>query len=140
GIGGWAMTTELSGAVTAAGSVVVESSVKKVQHLTGGVVGALLVREGDRVRSGDVLLRLDETIRQANLAIATKGLDELQARKARLAAERDGVLEISFPADLLNRAASPDVASAIDSERKLFELRRTARDGQRSQLRQRARQ
>ena len=52
-IGGWAATTELSGAVTASGSVVVDSSVKKVQHLTGGIVGALLVREGDHVRAGD---------------------------------------------------------------------------------------
>jgi len=140
GIGGWAMTTELSGAVTAAGSVVVDSSVKKVQHLTGGIVGDLLVREGDRVRAGDVLLRLDETILQANLAIVVKGLDGHRARKARLVAERDGAEEVAFPADLVDRAASPDGAAAIDSERKLFVLRRTAREGQRSQLRQRIRQ
>jgi len=140
GIGGWAMRTELSGAVTAAGSVVVDSSVKKVQHLTGGIVGELLVREGDRVRAGDVLLRLDETILRASLAIVVKGLDEQRARKARLVAERDGTPEIEFPADLLDRAAVPDVASAIDSERKLFAFRRSAREGQRSQLRQRIRQ
>ena len=68
GVGGWAATTELSGAVIAPGSVVVDSNVKKVQHLTGGIVGELLVRDGLRVRSGEVVLRLDETVTRANLA------------------------------------------------------------------------
>lgn len=136
GIGGWAATTELSGAVTAAGSVVVDSNDKKVQHLTGGIVGQLLVREGDRVRAGDVLLRLDETILQANLAIVRKGLDEMRARKARLASERDGLAQLAIPADLAEDS-SPTLLAALDSERKLFELRRSAREGQRAQLRQR---
>ena len=65
------------------------SNVKKVQHLTGGIVGELLVREGARVRSGEVVLRLDDTITRVNLAIVTKGLDEMYARQARLASERD---------------------------------------------------
>ena len=89
GVGGWAATTELSGAVIAPGSIVVDSNVKKVQHLTGGIVGELLVRDGQRVRAGEVVLRLDETITRANLAIVTKGLDEMTARQARLASERD---------------------------------------------------
>ena len=96
GIGGWAATTELSGAVTASGSVVVDTSVKKVQHLTGGIVGALLVREGDHVRAGDTLVRLDETALRAGLAIYTKGLDEMRARKARLSSERDRVESFVF--------------------------------------------
>jgi HlyD family secretion protein len=139
GIGGWAATTELSGAITASGSVVVDSNVKKVQHLTGGVVGELLVREGDHVRSGDTLVRLDETVLRAGLAIFTKGLDEMRARKARLASERDGVERIVVPSELIDAHAppSPEFASALDSERKLFELRRAARQGQKSQLRQR---
>jgi HlyD family secretion protein len=137
GIGGWAATTELSGAITASGSVVVDSNVKKVQHLTGGVVGELLVREGDRVRIGDTLLRLDETVLRAGLAIFTKGLDEMRARKARLASERDGVERIAIPAELIDVPPSPEFASALDSERKLFDLRRAARQGQKSQLRQR---
>jgi HlyD family secretion protein. len=98
GIGGWAATTELSGAVTAAGSVVVDSNVKKVQHLTGGIVGELMVREGDHVRAGETLVRLDETALRAGLAIYTKGLDEMRARKARLASERDGVDHLVVPA------------------------------------------
>jgi HlyD family secretion protein len=137
GIGGWAATTELSGAITASGSVVVDSNVKKVQHLSGGVVGELLVREGDRVRIGDTLVRLDETVLRAGLAIVTKGLDEMRARKARLASERDGVERIVVPPELIVAPPSPELASALDSERKLFDLRRAAREGQRSQLRQR---
>ena len=96
GLGGWAATTELSGAVIAPGSMVVDSNVKKVQHPTGGIVGELLVRDGQRVRAGEIVLRLDETITRANLAIVTKGLDEMMARQARLASERDRAEEIAF--------------------------------------------
>jgi membrane fusion protein, type I secretion system len=137
GVGGWATTTELSGAVIAPGSIVVDSNVKKVQHLTGGIVGELLVRDGQRVRAGEVVLRLDETITRVNLAIVTKGLDEMTARQARLASERDQTEQVAFPAPLLARMNEPDVAAAIQSERKLFELRRSARLGQKSQLRER---
>jgi membrane fusion protein, type I secretion system len=137
GVGGWATTTELSGAVIAPGSVVVDSNVKKVQHLTGGIVGELLVRDGQRVRAGEIVLRLDQTITRVNLAIVTKGLDEMHARRARLASERDQADEAVFAADLLARAHEPDLAAAIDSERKLFELRRSARLGQKSQLKER---
>lgn len=137
GVGGWASTTELSGAVIAPGSLVVDSNVKKVQHPTGGVVGDLYVRDGDRVKSGDVLLRLDDTIMRANLAIVTKNLDELMARQARDEAERDGLERVVFPAELTERAAQPDVARLIDGETRLFETRRATRDGQRAQLRER---
>ena len=137
GIGGWAATTELSGAVIAPGSIVVDFNVKKVQHLTGGIVGELLVRDGQRVRSGEVVLRLDETITRTNLAIVTKGLDEMIARRARLSSERDRSDEVAFPVELLARAGEPDVTAAIDSERKLFELRQSARLGQKSQLKER---
>jgi HlyD family secretion protein len=137
GIGGWAFRTELSGAVTASGSVVVDSNVKKVQHLTGGIVGKLLVREGDRVEAGDTVVRLDDTVLQAGLAIVTKGLDEMRARKARLASERDGTDEIVFSSALVGLTPSSELAAALESERKLFDLRRAARRGQKSQLRQR---
>jgi HlyD family secretion protein len=137
GVGGWATTTELSGAVIAPGSIVVDSNVKKVQHLTGGIVGELLVRDGQRVRASEVVLRLDETVTRVNLAIVTKGLDEMTARKSRLASERDQTEQVAFPATLLARANEPDVAAAVQSERKLFELRRSARLGQKSQLRER---
>ena len=140
GVGGWAGTMKLSGALIAPGSVVVDSNVKKVQHPTGGIVGDLRVRDGDRVKSGDVVVRLDDTVTRANLAIVTKGINELTARKARLESERDGAENVVFPSDLLARAADRDVAAVIDSERKLFELRRSARLGQKEQLRQRIEQ
>jgi HlyD family secretion protein len=137
GLGGWATTTELSGAVIAPGSVVVDSNVKKVQHLTGGIVGELLVRDGQRVRASEVVLRLDDTVTRVNLAIVTKGLDEMTARQARLASERDQAEEVAFPPALLARANEPDVTAAVHSEGKLFDLRRNARLGQKSQLRER---
>jgi HlyD family secretion protein len=137
GVGGWAATAVISGAVVASGSVVVDSNVKKVQHPTGGIVGELRVRDGDRVHAGDIVVRLDETVTRANLAIVTKGLGEMMARKARLESERDGLDAITFPAQLLAEADDPDRAAAMDSERKLFNLRKTARSGQKAQLRER---
>jgi HlyD family secretion protein len=137
GVGGWASTAEISGALIAPGSLVVDSNVKKVQHPTGGVVGELRVHDGDRVKAGDLLIRLDETVTRANLAIVTKGLTELYARKARLGAERDGADAVPLPKELADRASDPDVQEAMASERKLFELRRKARLGQKDQLQQR---
>ena len=80
------------------GIVVVDSEVKKVQHPTGGIVGELRVRNDQRVKAGDVVVRLDDTQTKANLAVVTKSLDELYARQARLEAETAMVLiQISFP-------------------------------------------
>ncbi|HTQ82913.1 MAG TPA: HlyD family type I secretion periplasmic adaptor subunit [Pseudolabrys sp.] len=140
GVGGWAGTMKLSGAIIAPGQVVVDSNVKKVQHPTGGIVGELLVHDGDRVKAGQVLVRLDDTVTRANLAIVTKGLTELAARKTRLESERDGDDSVKFPTELLAQAKNPDVAAVLDGERKLFELRRNARIGQKEQLRQRIEQ
>ena len=100
GVGGWAATTQIAGALIAQGSIVVDFNVKKVQHPTGGVVGKLNVQDGDRVKAGDILVQLDDTVTRANLAIVTKGLDELAARKARLEAERDGADFDHLPASL----------------------------------------
>jgi HlyD family secretion protein len=137
GVGGWAATAVISGAVVASGSLVVDSNVKKVQHPTGGIVGELRVRDGDRVHAGDVVVRLDETVTRANLAIVTKGLGEMMARKARLESERDGLDTITFPAPLVADAGDPERAAAMDSERKLFDLRKAARSGQKAQLKER---
>jgi HlyD family secretion protein len=138
GVGGWAATAEFSGAVITSGFLVVESDVKKVQHPTGGVVGELLVKEGDQVAAGDVLVRLDETVARANLAIITKALDESAARRARLEAERDGATAVAFLPDVLARAAlEPEIAWLVAGERKLFETRHVAREGQKSQLSER---
>ena len=139
GIGGWAATTQLTGAVIGQGVVVVDSSVKKVQHATGGIVGELRVREGDRVKAGDILVRLDETQTLANASIVTKSYDELLARQARLEAERDNADQIVFPKALLDRTrdSNSEAARAIAAEQSLFDLRRQARSGQKSQLKER---
>jgi HlyD family secretion protein len=140
GVGVWASTMHIAGALIAPGSIVVDSNVKKVQHPSGGVVGEVRVRDGDRVQAGDLLVRLDDTVARANLSIVTKGLTEMQARKARLSAERDRADTIKFPDELLERASDPDVAQVLAAESKLFELRRSARAGQKAQLRERIEQ
>jgi HlyD family secretion protein len=142
GIGGWAATSELTGAVIGQGVLVVDSGVKKVQHPTGGVIGELRVREGDRVKAGDILVRLDETQTLANATIITKSFDELLARQARLESERDNADQIVFPKLLLERARDTDseAARAIAAERSLFDLRRQARGGQKAQLKERSAQ
>jgi HlyD family secretion protein len=137
GLGGWASTAQISGALIAPGSLVVDSNVKKVQHPTGGVVGELFVRDGDHVKAGDMLIRLDETVTRANLAIVTKGLTELYARHARLAAERDGADTVAVPPELADNVDKPEVKEAMSSERRLFDLRRQDRLGQKQQLRER---
>jgi HlyD family secretion protein len=137
GLGGWAALADISGAVIASGRLVVDSNVKKVQHPTGGIVGDLRVRDGDRVEKGDILLRLDETLTQANLAIARKALDELLARKARLEAERDGNASIEFPPSLMERRQEPDVASRLSREQRAFEIGRLGRAGRKAQLKKR---
>ena len=140
GFGGWAGTTQLSGALIAPGQIVVDSNVKKVQHPSGGIVGEVRVQDGDKVKAGDIVVRLDETVTRASLAIVTRGLIVLWARMARLEAERDGASDIAFPKSLTDAASAPDVRAIVDGERKLFELRRTARAGQKSQLQQRINQ
>ena len=98
GGGAWAALTEIAGAVLASGTVVVDSKVKKVQHPTGGIVGEIHVKDGDTVKLGDLLLRLDDTATNANLQSITKQLDELAVRQARLLSERDGKMRSSFHA------------------------------------------
>ncbi|NJL70546.1 MAG: HlyD family type I secretion periplasmic adaptor subunit [Candidatus Competibacteraceae bacterium] len=137
GVGGWAAATSLSGAVIATGTLVVDSYVKRVQHPSGGIVAEVLVKNGQRVEGGDVVVRLDDTQTRANLAIVLKRLDELTAREARLAAERDGLTEIAFPREFAARVASDDIRVLLAGESRLFEARRTFRVGRKSQLRER---
>ena len=140
GIGGWAASVNLEGAVVAAGTVVVDSNVKKVQHPTGGVVGEIRVRDGDKVEAGDLVMRLDETITRANLGVITSQLDELAVREARLKGERDGLATIELPESLAERAESPTLKEILAGERTLFNSRRTGREGQKAQLGERVNQ
>lgn len=137
GFGGWAATTELAGAVIAPGVLVVESSVKKVQHPTGGVVGEILVKEGNPVTAGQIVMRLDDTVTRSTLGVVRSQLDEALAREARLLAEREGSASVEMPEELLARRGEKAVNSAVQGELRLFDSRRTGRDGQRSQLHER---
>jgi HlyD family secretion protein len=108
-----------------------------VQHPTGGVVGELLAHDGTVVKAGDIVVRLDDTVTKANLAIVTKNLDAAMARAARLEAEQRGLDKLKFPPQLMNRASDPDVANVMASESKLFDVRVNGRVGQKAQLHER---
>lgn len=138
GIGGWACLTSIAGAVIAPGRIVVQSEVKKVQHPVGGVVGALFVHEGDRVKAQQVLVRLDDTQIRANLEIVLKSLDELTARRARGEAEQQGGDHLAFPPDFLARVKTDaTVAHLVEGETTYFRIRLATREGQKAQLRER---
>ncbi len=139
-IGLWLLTATLSSAVIGSGQFVVETSEKRVQHPTGGVVKQLLVREGDFVTQGDVLIRLDETLANANLQVIAKQLDEYAARRGRLEAESAGASRFDGPPDLLSRLSDPAVSQLIEAERTFFSMRHQTREGQKSQLRKRVQQ
>ncbi len=131
-IGGWAATASLSGAVIAPGSFVVEKNVKKIQHSYGGIVSEIKVKNGDHVKQGDVLLRLDATQIKSELGVITSQLIELTARSARLIAERDGLTEVTFTPNFLQRSA--DARAASVGEVRLFDENRKMKESQKSQL------
>jgi len=140
GLGTWAATSEFAGAVIAQGQLVVDTNVKKVQHPTGGVVAELRARDGDLVNAGDVVIKLDDTQTRANLAIVTKGLDELAARRAREEAELEGRPQVDFPDELTGRKDDPEVGRVLSGEARLFEIRRKTREGLKAQLGERVSQ
>ncbi|WSG94627.1 HlyD family type I secretion periplasmic adaptor subunit [Rhizobium johnstonii] len=134
GIGGWAATTELSSAVIGEGVIVVDGDVKKVQHLTGGIVSELLVSENDHVTAGQVLIRLDGTTTRANLSIVESTLAQLYARRARLKAEQIGADSFEVEENIRDLTSSTSAEKLLDGEQKLFDSRRTALIGMKSQL------
>jgi HlyD family secretion protein len=136
GVGGWAATTEISGAVAAPGVVVVDGNAKKVEHPSGGVIAGLYVREGQRVAAGEVVIRLDATVTRANLAAVSKKRDQLRARQARLQAERDDLPAVAAPPELVAQLTPEDAKALMASERRLFAARRTSREGQKARLRE----
>jgi membrane fusion protein, type I secretion system len=125
----WAGLVPLSGAVIVAGSLVVQSGVKKVQHPAGGVVSAIFVHNGSKVKAGDELLRLDETSVHSNLQMVARQLDETRLRIARLNAERDGS-EPHWPTDMSAELSSAERRRLLASEQDIFAQRRSARGGE----------
>lgn len=139
-VGGWSVSVPITGAVVASGQLVIDHNVRKVQHPTGGVVGEILARDGDSVKAGDVLVRLDETVIRANLTGVSKKIDELEARAARLNAERMGYKEFIFPKSLLERKADVDVAEILSTERALYDARRTSHKLRKQRMEERVQQ
>lgn len=132
GIGGWASTAKLSGAVISSGTVLVAENVKVIQHLDGGVVRAINVQKGQEVAAGEVLLRLDDVQIRTEQSILMGQLAELIARQARLTAERDAATEIAFPDDFL--VTYPDGILILQGEQQLFDSTARNRRSQRQQL------
>ena len=130
GLGTWAALASLDSAAIAQGVVVVETERKSVQHLEGGLVKEILVRDGDRVQSNDVLIRLEDTHARAMYDIVRGELDAAIAEESRLIAERDGADDIVFPPELRARARTPKVRKALQGQRNLFTARRNALRGQ----------
>ena len=134
-LGGWGAYAMISSAIIAPGVIVVEGSDKKVQHPTGGVVGAILVRNGDKVEAGQVIVRLDPTQTKAQLGVITSQQVQLKGRKARLEAERDQTAHVVFPADF--KTSYPEAADVASNEDRLFQARQEGKAGQKSQLNER---
>ena len=137
-VGGWASVAGIDEAVVASGTVTVDTYRKTVQHLEGGIVRHIHVRDGDRVREGDLLVELDETQARASYLVNyRRHLGEL-ARLARLEAELQGLDAVEFPEALLSaRLTEGRAARVMATEKREFTTRREALDGEISVLRQR---
>lgn len=136
----WGSLAKIKGAVIAPGVVVVEGKPKILQHLDGGIVGEIFVKDGDVVKEGDIVMQLDPTMLGANEDLVNTRLRETMARVARLEAERDSKPLITWPDDLIGAKDNPIVAAAMQGQERLFNARRIAATGQVDQLRQRVAQ
>ncbi|MDP3962061.1 MAG: HlyD family type I secretion periplasmic adaptor subunit [Pseudorhodobacter sp.] len=141
GFGVWSVASNIAGAIVASGQIEVEQNRQIVQHPDGGVVAEIAVVEGDVVKAGDLLIRLDGAAIRSELAIVEGQLYETLARRARLTAERDDATAVTFPAELSNIAASrADVAELMDGQVRLFNARADSITGQSNQLAERRKQ
>ena len=122
-LGGWSAFARLDSAITATGVVSAETNRKTVQHLEGGIVREIHVREGQHVQAGQVLFRLDRTQAKAGYELQRNQLDSAIAQEARLIAERDGQDQIALPQELLDRADDPNVKRAIADQVAQFQER-----------------
>lgn len=121
----WLYFAPIESAVIATGVVAVDTNTKTVQHLEGGIVEKIFVREGQQVQAGDVLVKLQSTLPTSTLNEVHAQYYEARAAQARLTAERDGLLEIVLPDDLKSRMDDPAVRDAVLGQKSIFESRRT---------------
>ena len=141
GVALWANQAMIAGAVIAQGQLRVDGKSKEVSHFEGGVVQEILVRNGDRVKAGEVLIRLDPTMAAANIEIIDGQLDALMAQGARLQAEQVGADTIAVDPDLATRAAArPQAAALLEGQRAIFEANRVSILRQISQLHEQIKQ
>ncbi len=134
GVGSWAVTAQLSGAVIATGTVQVDENLKEVQHRDGGIIADILVRKGDVVAAGQTMFRLDDAQSRAELSILQAQLVDAEARRARLVADRDGLSEIVFPDRL--KIDEADFADITNGELRLHAGNLANRRNNRQQLEQ----
>ena len=137
GLGTWAATAPLNGAIVGNAVIKVEGNRKSVQHPDGGIVTSIKVHEGDHVSQGDVLLTLNDTDTRAQVDVLSEQVVLLRAMQARLQAELAGSAAIAFPPEMTGNPGDPSVRSAIDGQTREFQNRATALDGQKSVLEQR---
>jgi HlyD family secretion protein len=140
GFGAWAALAPLASAAVAPGTVTVDSHRKTVQHLEGGIISELLVRNGDRVKAGQVLLRLEDVEARAAFDLLKQQSYALRAQEARLIAEREGQSMPAFPPELLAATADPAVAEMLAGQRQILAARNQVLIGQASVIDQRIRQ
>jgi epimerase transport system membrane fusion protein len=138
--GGWAAVAPLDSAVVAHGQVKVEARTKVIQHLEGGIVTEIDVKDGDLVAAGQLLVRLNDVEAKAQLRIVRLQYLAARALEARLKAERDGADAIAFPKELTDAASDPEVAEMIEGERQVFHARKKSRANENHILRQRIEQ
>jgi len=141
GLAYWSITSEIAGAIVTSGKVEVESNRQIVQHPQGGVVGEILVVDGDRVGAGETLLRFDAVLTESELAVTEGQLFELLGQKSRLLAERDEASEIAFDRELGAAAETlPKVTELMQGQSALFAARRTSLNEELSQWDERSQQ
>lgn len=136
GAGGWAATMNITSAVVGSGVIGIEGNIKKIQHGQGGLVREIRVRDGMRVKAGNILIRLDGVEATTNLAATVKEIDQLEARRLRLIAERDGRDELIDPLQRMARLDDRGFMDGLQSETALFEARRAQIASKKSQLRE----
>lgn len=129
GFGGfllWAAVAPLDEGVPTQGMVALDTKRKTIQHLSGGIVREVRVREGQLVKEGDVLIRLDDALVRANYESVHQHYMTVRAMEGRLAAEQTGAARITFHPDLVAAAADPLVKQHMQNQELLFQSRRSA--------------
>lgn len=137
GVVGWSLMFKIQNGIIAPGVVTIVGETKTVQHLEGGSIKQVHVREGDLVQEGDPLLTLDTTVLTANKAQWERQNLDLTGQIARLTAEKNNQRQISFPRGFRNRATSPDVQSIMTNQNSIFDARMAAMNAAEQQLNQR---